>query len=91
VVSTMTFDGLDIQRLTWSLPGGPPTKAVFLKPAGVRGPLPGILALHDHAGNRYLGWRKIVRTGEDDWEVQVRHQAEYYQGLAWANEIARRG
>jgi dienelactone hydrolase len=91
VVSTGTFDGLDIQRLTWSLPAGPPTEAVLLKPTGATGPLPGILALHDHAGNKYLGWRKIVRTGDDDWEVQLRHQAEYYEGLAWANEIARRG
>jgi dienelactone hydrolase len=57
----------------------------------VEGPLPGILALHDHGGNKFLGWRKIVRTGSDHWEIQRLHQAESYEGTAWANEIARRG
>src|SRR5215467_9301453 len=40
-------DGLDIEHLTWQLPYGPPTEAVFLKPAGAVGRLPAILALHD--------------------------------------------
>ena len=35
------FDGLHIERLSWQLPGGPRTEAVFLKPAGAKGPLPG--------------------------------------------------
>ena len=91
VDSRHTFDGLDIERLSWQLPAGPPTEAVFIMPSRATGPLPGILALHDHAGNKFLGWRKVVRTGKDDWEIQERHQAEYYDGLGWANEIARRG
>jgi dienelactone hydrolase len=91
VVSRHTFEGLDFERLSWHLPAGPPTEAVFIKPAGAVGPLPGILGLHDHAGNKFLGWRKIVRTGEDFWPIQETHQDEYYEGLAWANEIARRG
>ncbi|MDD1748891.1 MAG: hypothetical protein LUO89_03350 [Methanothrix sp.] len=91
VVSRQTYDGLDIEFLSWQLPAGPPTEAVFLKPAGAKGPLPGILALHDHGGNKFMGWRKIVRTGNDFWEIQNRHQANYYGGAAWANEIARRG
>src|SRR5579863_4172472 len=48
VDSTTTFDGLEIQQLSWQLPGGPRTEAVFLRPLGAAGPLPGILALHDH-------------------------------------------
>lgn len=91
VVSRHTFDGLDFERLSWRLPAGPTTEAVFIKPEGAVGPLPGILGLHDHAGNKFLGWRKIVRTGEDFWPIQETHQDEYYEGLAWANEIARRG
>ena len=91
VVSRHSFDGLDIERLSWQLPAGPRTEAVFIKPSGATGPLPGILALHDHAGNKFLGWRKVVRTGNDFWEIQERHQAEYYDGVGWANEIARRG
>jgi dienelactone hydrolase len=86
-----TYDGLDIEFLTWQLAMGPKTEAVFLKPAGARGPLPAILALHDHGGNKFLGWRKIVRTDSKPWPVQQSHQAEYYGGVGWANEIAKRG
>jgi dienelactone hydrolase len=91
VTSRQTYDGLDIEFLSWQLPAGPRTEAVFLKPSGAKGPLPGILALHDHGGNKFMGWRKIVRTGEDFWEIQDRHQSNYYGGVAWANEIAKRG
>lgn len=91
VESRYRYDGLDIEVLSWQLPMGPRTQAVLLKPAGAEGPLPGILALHDHGGNKFLGWRKIARTGHDDWEIQVRHQDHYYESVAWANEVAKRG
>jgi dienelactone hydrolase len=84
-------DGLEIEHLTWPLPYGPPTEAVFLKPAGTAGRLPAILALHDHGGKKYFGWRKICRTGDDLHPMMERHQQEYYGGAAWANAIARRG
>lgn len=83
-------DGLRLERLFWPLPGGQ-TEALLLRPAAARGPLPGVLALHDHSGNKYLGWRKIARDGAAPWEVQVAHQDHAYEGLAWANELARRG
>jgi dienelactone hydrolase len=92
VTGRTTYDGLDIEFLTWQLPnGGAKTEAVLLKPSGARGPLPGILALHDHGGNKFLGWRKITRTGPDLWPVQARHQRDYYGDVGWANEIAKRG
>lgn len=91
VTGRTTYDGLDIEFLTWQLPGGPKTEAVLLKPAGARGPLPGILALHDHGGNKFMGWRKIVRTDATPWAIQAEHQQRYYGDAAWANEIAKRG
>ena len=91
VTSRTTYDGLDIEFLTWQLPMGPKTEAVFLKPTGAVGPLPAILALHDHGGNKFRGWRKIVRTDSTPWPMQVTHQDRYYGGAAWANEIAKRG
>jgi dienelactone hydrolase len=91
VDSTATYDGLDIQFLSWQLPGGPRTEAVYLRPAGDRRPLPGILGLHDHGGMKYMGWRKIVRTDASPWPVQAAHQEKNYAGAAWANEIAKRG
>jgi len=86
-----TYDGLYIEELSWQLPYGPPTEAVFLRPESATGPLPGILALHDHAGNKYFGKRKISRTREPQHPLMVEHQARYYGGAAWANEIAKRG
>jgi dienelactone hydrolase len=91
VTRKTTYDGLDIEFLTWQLPMGPKTEAVLLKPAIAHGPLPAILALHDHGGNKFLGWRKIVRTDSNPWRIQETHQAQYYGGVAWANEIAKRG
>ena len=91
VESTVEFDGLHVERLSWQLPGGPRTEAVFLKPLGAKGPLPAILGLHDHGGNKFLGWRKIARIDDEPAEIIVAHQKEYYGGVAWANEIAKRG
>lgn len=85
------LDGLHIEHLFWQLPYGPPTEAWLLKPAGASGPLPGVLALHDHGGNKYLGARKIVRASRELHPVVERHQQAYYGGVGWANELARRG
>jgi dienelactone hydrolase len=85
------FDGLSIEHLQWQLPYGPPTEALLLKPSGAHGKLPGILGLHDHGGNKYFGLRKITRVSNDPHPAMVRHQEHYYGGLAWANELARRG
>ena len=91
VESQTAYDGLHIEFLSWQLPNGPRTEAVFLKPLDAQGRLPAVLALHDHGGNKFLGWRKIVRTDEHPWAIQAKHQEEYYGGVAWANELARRG
>jgi dienelactone hydrolase len=85
------FDGLAIEHLSWQLPYGPPTEAVVLKPAGAAGRLPAVLALHDHGGNKYFGLRKITRISKDPHPAMLRHQDHYYGGVAWANELARRG
>lgn len=91
VDSQHDYDGLHFKHLSWQLPGGPRSEAVLLRPVNTTGPLPGILGLHDHSGNKFLGWRKIVRTDDSPWEVQQRHHEHGYDGLAWANQIAKRG
>jgi dienelactone hydrolase len=91
VDSRQEYDGLQIERLSWQLPGGPRTEAVFLKPAKALGKLPGILALHDHGGNKFLGWQKVARIDDKSWPVLAKHYERYYGGVAWANEIAKRG
>ena len=65
VVQEWVFDGLSIQELEWQLPYGRATRALLLKPENAKKPLPGILAFHDHGGNKYFGYRKITRTDND--------------------------
>jgi dienelactone hydrolase len=85
------FDGLEIEDLSWQLPYGPPTEALLLKPAGARGRLPAVVGLHDHGGNKYFGRRKITQISKDPHPMMIQHQQRYYSGVAWANELARRG
>ena len=85
-----TYDGLEVEELSWQLPYGRATQAILLKPEGATGPLPAVLGLHDHGGNKYFGRRKITRTGEQH-PLMVAHQENYYSGRAWANELAKRG
>ena len=85
------YDGLAIEHLHWQLPYGPPTEALVLKPAGATAPLPAILGLHDHGGNKYFGLRKITRMSKDPHPLILKHQDHYYGGVAWANELAKRG
>ena len=87
----LEFDGLAIEHVQWQLPFGPPTEALVLKPANATGKLPGVVGLHDHGGNKYLGLRKITLMSKDPHPIVTRHQKQYYSGLAWANELARRG
>ena len=85
------YDGLHIEEISWQLPYGRPTDAILLKPANAKGPLPGILAFHDHGANKYFGTKKITRTSDKRHPDIEEHQKVYYSDLAWANEIAKRG
>jgi len=85
------YDGLQVEELSWQLPYGRATEAILLKPLHAKGKLPGILAFHDHGGNKYFGKRKITKTSDQQHPLMVEHQHEYYEGDAWANEIAKRG
>ena len=86
-----TYDGLQIEEITWQLPYGRPTEAIVLKPINAIGKLPAILAFHDHGGNKYFGCLKITKTSDNQHPLMKYHQEHYYSGLAWANEIAKRG
>ena len=91
VIRKFEFDGLLVEELSWQLPYGRPTRAILMKPKDAKGPLPAILGLHDHGGNKYFGRRKITRTSDELHSSMVTHQEHYYGGRAWANEIAKRG
>lgn len=91
IVKQYSYNDLHIEEITWQLPYGRPTEAIVLKPLNAKGKLPAILAFHDHGGNKYFGTRKITKTSDQQHPLMVAHQKEYYEGMAWANEIARRG
>ncbi len=87
----LDHDGLHVEHLSWQLPYGPPTEAVLLKPKGATGPLPAVIGLHDHGGNKYFGWRKIARMSDQLHPMMKSHKDLYYGGVSWANELAKRG
>jgi len=91
ILKKYNYDGLHVEELRWQLPYGRPTDGILLKPENSKTPLPGILAFHDHGGNKYFGTRKITKTSEVQHPNMIEHQQNYYGGKAWANEIARRG
>jgi dienelactone hydrolase len=84
-------DGLNIEELSWQLPYGERTEAYLLKPAGASGKMPAILGLHDHSAKKYFGKRKITSISNNMHPLMKDHQREYYEGRAWANEIAKKG
>lgn len=86
-----TYDGLHIEEISWQLPYGPRSEGILLKPEGATGQLPGVLAFHDHGGKKYFGKRKITRTSDERHPLIEEHQAHYYEDVAWANELAKRG
>jgi dienelactone hydrolase len=85
------FDGLAIEELAWDLPYGPTTRAWFMKPERAGERLPGILALHDHGGNKYFGKQKIADAKGNPHPCIEAHRNLYYGGRAWANKLAKRG
>jgi dienelactone hydrolase len=88
---TLIYDGLICEEISYQLPYGNPTKAVILKPQNATGKLPAVLGLHCHGGNKFLGLEKISKTRDDVPTYINDHHATYYEGKAWANEVAKRG
>lgn len=53
-------DDLLGEEISWSVGFGPRTHAYVIKPEKATGPLPGIVALHDHSDYKYYGKEKIA-------------------------------
>lgn len=91
IEDTWEADGLIGEALSWSVGYGPRTEAWLFKPAGATGPLPGVVALHDHGAFKYFGKEKIAQ-GRAELPAYIHaHSAQYYGGRAWANALAREG
>ena len=70
------YDGVRIEELSWQLPYGRPTEALVLRPLNAAGKLPGVLAFHDHGGNKYFGKAKITRTSDQQHPTRHSNQRE---------------
>lgn len=91
VERSWSASGLDGQEISYSVGYGPRTRAWVLKPAGTVGRLPGVLALHGHDGFKYYGKEKIADGPEPAPPVIAALRRRYYQGRAFASDLARRG
>jgi len=84
-------DGLTGEEVSWSVGYGPRTQAWFLRPDGIGEPLPGVLALHGHDGFKFFGKEKIADGSQPAPEAVQSVRAELYEGIAFANELAKQG
>mgnify|MGYP000350858009 CR=1 FL=1 len=91
VVRRWERDGVAGELVTWSVGYGPRTEAWVLRPAGTRGPLPGILALHDHGASKYFGKEKIADGPAATPAALLPFREQCYGGRAFANALAREG
>ena len=88
---TWEKDGVVGEELSWSVGYGPRTAAWLLRPAGVRGLLPAVLALHDHGGFKYYGKEKIADGPLPPEPVIQAWWNKSYGGRPWTNALAREG
>lgn len=86
-----TRDGVAGEEVSWSVGFGPRTHAYVLKPLAAAGPLPGIVALHDHSGFKYYGKEKIADGPGGASPGVARLRALEYEGRAYANALAQAG
>jgi dienelactone hydrolase len=84
-------DGVDGEEVSWSVGFGPRTHAWILKPAEARGPLPGVIALHDHGHYKLSGKEKIADGPDGPVAGLERFRQLYYEGRAYVNHLAREG
>jgi dienelactone hydrolase len=83
-------DGLVMERISYDQPYGPRTEGFFMYPTDRQGPMPTIVALHDHSGFKVLGKEKITDLpDEPDYLRELKERT--YAGRGWASEVARRG
>jgi dienelactone hydrolase len=84
-------DGVSGEEISWLVGFGPRTHAYVLKPANAKGPLPGIVALHDHSDFKFYGKEKIADGPEENLPLLKDFRKIPYGGRAYANALAHEG
>jgi len=91
VERTWSHDGVVGEAITYSVGFGPRTEAWLLRPEGVKEKLPGVIALHDHGGFKYLGKEKVAIGPEGSTKLQNDWFERVYGNRAFANHLAKLG
>jgi dienelactone hydrolase len=91
VESKWEKDGVAGEEVSWSVGFGPRTHAYVLKPSNAKGPLPGMVALHDHSDFKFYGKEKIADGPGEPLPVLSNFRKIPYGGRAYANALAREG
>ena len=79
------------EEVSWSVGFGPRTHAYVAKPAAAEGPLPAVVALHDHSDYKFYGKEKIA-DGPAGMASGVGALREIeYGGRSWVAALARTG
>ena len=78
------------ERVIISTTAGYRTPLYLLVPKNLKGPAPGIVALHDHGGFYFWGKEKLTRVEPVHPELQ-KFKDKYYSGRDIADELARLG
>ncbi len=91
VDATWERDGLIGEAISWSVGYGPRTQAWLFKPANAQGPLPGVLALHDHGGFKFFGKEKIADGPDAPPQIVRSFRDDCYGSRAYVNELAHAG
>lgn len=88
---TWRRDGVDGREVSWWPGFGPRTRAWVLRPAGAAEPLPGILALHCHAGTKHIGRERLADGPDGPAPTAVGLRGGLYADRAVADDLARQG
>jgi dienelactone hydrolase len=83
--------GVAGEAVSWSVGYGPRTEAWLLRPAGVKGRLPGVVVLHDHGGFKFLGKEKVAVGPAGASKLQTDWFTRVYGGRALGNHLAALG
>lgn len=84
-------DGLIYEEITYNSSQCSRIPATVIKPANALGKLPAVVALHCHSGYFYHGRHKITNSLDNPHEALVAIRQKMYEGVLWADELARRG
>jgi dienelactone hydrolase len=90
VVERIEADGYVREKILFSTTPDLRVPAYVLVPKGLKGPAPGIVALHDHGGFYFWGKEKLVAV-ENEHPALGEFKRRAYSGKSVASELARRG